>query len=102
MTIEENVTFVLPSMTNMNRLLYPSEDLSKVASHEPADIAQVEFVVYEVMTRRVRKKITLLRCTENQVGTGHKLLIQLKNPAWAKLAAIKNKNGRGTAQVGYK
>ena len=41
----------------------------------------------------------LLRCTANQVGTGHKHYFQPKNPAWAKLAAINNKNCYGTADV---
>ena len=46
-----------------------------------------------------KKNTALLRCTANQDGTGHKLHFQPKNPAWAKLAAINNKNCRGTAEV---
>ena len=37
----------------------------------------------------------------NQVGTGHKLHFQPKNQERAKLAAINNKNGCGTAKVWY-
>ena len=36
---------------------------------------------------------SLLRCTANQVSTGHKLHFQHKNPSWATLAATNNKNG---------
>ena len=39
----------------------------------------------------------MLRCTANQAGTGHKLNFLPKNPARAKLAAINNYNGCGTA-----
>ena len=45
------------------------------------------------------KKTALLRCTSNHISTGHKLQFQPKNPARAKLAAINNKNGCGTAEV---
>ena len=48
---------------------------------------------------KIRKKIDLLRCTTNQAGTGHKLNFQPKNPDRAKLAAINNKKGCGTAEV---
>ena len=48
---------------------------------------------------RSGKKTALIRCTANQAGTGHKLHFQPKNPARAKLAAINNKNGCGTAEV---
>ena len=41
----------------------------------------------------------MLRCTAYQVGIGHKLHIQPKHPAWAKLAAINNKNGCGMTEV---
>ena len=44
--------------------------------------------------------MALLRCTANQAGTGHKLHFQPKHPVRAKLAAINNKNGCGTAEVG--
>ena len=44
----------------------------------------------------------LLRCTANQAGTGHKLHFQPKNPARAKLSAINNKNGCGTAEVWWR
>ena len=52
-----------------------------------------------ILSYRVRKKTALLRCTANQAGTGHKLHFQPKHPAWSKLAAINNKNGRGTAEM---
>ena len=41
----------------------------------------------------------MLRFTANQVKTDHKLHFQPKNIARAKLAAINNKNGCGTAEV---
>ena len=58
-----------------------------------------EFFMSLILSYEFRKKTTLLRCTANQAGTGHKLHFQPKNPAWAKLAAINNKNGCGTAEV---
>ena len=45
------------------------------------------------------KNTSLLRCTANQVGTGHKLHFHNKHPVRTKLAAINNKNGCGTAEV---
>ena len=45
------------------------------------------------------KNTALLCCTANQAGTGHKLHFQPKNQAMAKLAAINNTNGGGTAEV---
>ena len=50
--MEENVTSVLLYMMNLNSLSDPTADLRKVASHEPASVARVEFVAYEAMTRR--------------------------------------------------
>ena len=52
-----------------------------------------------ILSYKVRKKIALLRCTANQAGTGLKLHFQTKHPDWAKLAAIDNKNGYGTAEL---
>ena len=52
-----------------------------------------------IISYKVRKKIDYLCCTANQAGTGHKFHFQPKNPARAKLAAINNKNDRGTAEV---
>ena len=52
-----------------------------------------------ILIYRVRKNTAFLRCIANQFGTGHKLHFQPKNPARAKLAAINNKNGCGTAEV---
>ena len=52
-----------------------------------------------ILSFKVRKKKALLRCTVNQAGTGHKLHLQPKNPARAKLAVINSKNGCGTAEV---
>ena len=52
-----------------------------------------------ILSYNVRKKKTLLNCTTNQVSTGHKLHFKPKYPARAKLAAINNKNGCGTAEV---
>ena len=45
------------------------------------------------------KETCLICCTANQIGTGHKLHFQPKNPDKAKLVAINNKNGCGTAEV---
>ena len=50
--MEENVTSVLLYMMNLNSLSDPTAALRKVASHEPAGVARVEFVAYEAMTRR--------------------------------------------------
>ena len=52
-----------------------------------------------ILSYKSRKKTSLIRCTTKEVGTGHKLNFQPKNPARAKLAAINNKNGCGTAEV---
>ena len=52
-----------------------------------------------LLSYMIRKKTALLRCTANQVGTGHKLHFQPKNPAWAKLAAINNNNVCCTAEM---
>ena len=52
-----------------------------------------------ILTYKVRKNTAFLHCIANQAGTGYKLNFQPKNPAWAKLAAINNKNGCGTAEV---
>ena len=52
-----------------------------------------------IISYKVRKITALIRCTSKQVDTGHKLHFQPKNPARAKLAAINNKNGCGTAEV---
>ena len=49
--MEENVTSMLLSMTNMSSLSDPTVSLRKVASNGPADVARVEFVAYEAMTR---------------------------------------------------
>ena len=43
---------MLLSMTNMSSLSDPTVSLRKVASNGPADVARVEFVAYEAMTRR--------------------------------------------------
>ena len=50
--IEENITSMLLSMTNLNSLSDPTAALRKFALHEPDDVAQVKFVAYEAMTRR--------------------------------------------------
>ena len=50
--MEENVTSMITSMTNLNSLSYPTAALRKVALHKPADAARVQFVAYEAMTRR--------------------------------------------------
>ena len=52
-----------------------------------------------ILSYKVRKKTSLLCCTATQVGTGKNFHFQPKNPARAKLAAINNKNGCGTAEV---
>ena len=50
--MEENVTSMLLSMTNLNSLSDSTAALRTVALHEPSDVAQVEFVAYKAMTRR--------------------------------------------------
>ena len=50
--MEDNVTSMLLSVKNLNSLSDPTAALRKVASHEQADVAQVEFVAYKAMTRR--------------------------------------------------
>ena len=58
-----------------------------------------KYFISLILIYKVRKKTALLRCTANQVGTGHKLHFQPKRPVRAKLAAINHKNGCGTAEV---
>ena len=55
-----------------------------------------------MLSYKVREKISMIRCTANQAGTGHKLHFQPKHPARAKLAAINNKNGCDTAEVWFR
>ena len=55
-----------------------------------------------ILSYKVRKNTALIRCTAHQDGTCHKLHFQPKNPAWAKLAAINNKYGCGTAEVWFR
>ena len=50
--MEENATSMLLYMMNLNSLSDPTAALCKVASHEPAGVARVEFVAYEAITRR--------------------------------------------------
>ena len=50
--MEENVTSMLLYMTNLNSLSDPTAAFRKVASHEPAGVARVEFVANEAMMRR--------------------------------------------------
>ena len=45
------------------------------------------------------KNTAMIRCTANQAGTGHKLRVQPRHPARAKLAAINNKNECGAVDV---
>ena len=52
-----------------------------------------------ILSYNVRKNTYFLYCTGYHVGTGHKLHFQPKNIARAKMAALKNKNGCGTAEV---
>ena len=58
---------MLLSMTDLISLLDPTAALLKVTSHEPADVAPVEFVAHEAMTMR---KVSLIggsvyaRCSE--------------------------------------
>ena len=49
-----------------------------------------QYFISLILSYKVRKNTALLRCTANQVGKGHKLHFQPKNPAWTKLAAINN------------
>ena len=58
-----------------------------------------KYFISLILTYKVRKYTALLRCNANQVSTVHKVYFQPKNPAWAKLAAINNKNGCGMAEV---
>ena len=60
------------------------------------------YMLVSMIWYKVRKKTAVLCCTANQDGTGHKLHFQPKHPAWAKLAAIRNKNGCGTAEVWFR
>ena len=52
-----------------------------------------------ILSYKVSKKTDLLCCTAKKGRTDHKLHYQPKHPASAKLAAINNKNGCGTAEV---
>ena len=63
------------------------------------DADSLEVIISLILSYKFRKKTALLRCTANQVGTGHKLYFHPKNPVRAKLAATNNKNGCGTADV---
>ena len=59
----------------------------------------MKYFISFILSYKARKKTALLRFTTNEVGTGHKLHFQAKIPARAKLAAINNKIGCGTAEV---
>ena len=61
-----------------------------------------KYFISLILSNKVRVKTALLRCTSNQVGTDHKLHFQPKHPAWAKLAAINNKNGCGRDEVWWR
>ena len=52
-----------------------------------------------VLSYKVSKKTALLCCTAKKGRTDHNLHYQSKHPALAKLTAINNKNGCGTAEV---
>ena len=52
-----------------------------------------------ILTYNVIKETVFLRCTANQSGTSHRFQFHLKQSAWPKLAANKNKNGCGTDEV---
>ena len=56
-----------------------------------------KYFISSILSYNIIKKTALLCCTANQVGTDHKLHFQPKHPATAKLAAIINQNGCGTA-----
>ena len=58
-----------------------------------------KYFISLILSYKVRKKTAFLCCTANEVGTGHKLHFQPKNPVRAKLAAINNKNGCGMDEV---
>ena len=62
-----------------------------------ADSSEV-FHIIEIKCK-VSTNTAFLRCNTNQFGIGHKLHFKTKHRARAKLAAIKNKNGCGTAEV---
>ena len=62
-----------------------------------ADISEVYHIIDTIIYDH--KKTYFLQCTANQAGADHKLHFQSKHPARAKLAAINNKNGCGTAEV---
>ena len=60
------------------------------------------FHIIDTVIYMVRKNTALLRCTANQVGTGHELNFQPRHQAWDQLAAINNKNGCGMAEVNFR
>ena len=55
-----------------------------------------------ILSYKVSKNTTLIRCTANQASTGHKLHFQHKHPARTKMAAINNRHGCGTAEVRWR
>ena len=61
-----------------------------------------KYFISFILTYNIRKKTALLRCTVKQADTGHKLHFQPKHLARAKLTAINNKNGCGTAKVWWR
>ena len=52
-----------------------------------------------ILSYKVSKKTDLIGCNANHVSTGHKVYFKPTHPSRAKLAAINNKNGFGTAEV---
>ena len=58
-----------------------------------------KYLISLILSYKVRNNTALLRCNANQVGTGHNLHSQPKNPVRTKLAAINKKNVCGTAEV---
>ena len=77
--MEESVTSMLLSMTDLISLLDPTAALLKVTSHKPADVAPVEFVAHEAMTMR---KVSFIggsvyaRCSELYPSTAGWALIE--------------------------
>ena len=55
-----------------------------------------------ILSYKVRRNIDLLHCTSNQARIGNKLHFQPKHPDRAKLEAINNINGCGTAEVWWR
>ena len=61
-----------------------------------------KYLLSLMLSYKIRKNTDFLRCTTNQVSTGHKLHFQPIHPVRAKLAAINNNYGGDTVEVWYR